>query len=93
MRFSGAYYAAQLGIGIKSRDTASRDFLFALLETLETMKKAIGPNDAIDVEAASAAYVENFALKVFFNADQEDRSGRATRYVLLCTIFSLLICE
>jgi len=88
MRFAGAYYAAQLGIGMKARDTASRDFLFALLETLETMKKAIGPSDAIDVEAASAAYVENFALKVFFNADQEDRGGRATRFVLFFTTIS-----
>ena len=43
------------------------------------MKKEIGPNDAIDVEAAGAAYVENFALKVFAMADNEDRKGEATR--------------
>ncbi|KAF8922024.1 hypothetical protein CPB85DRAFT_16968 [Mucidula mucida] len=45
------------------------------------MKEAIGPNDAIDMEAASAAYVENFAIKVFSMADNEDRKGAATRHV------------
>lgn len=43
------------------------------------MKKEIGPHDAIDVEAASAAYVENFGLKIFAAADNEDRRGAATR--------------
>lgn len=47
------------------------------------MKVAIGPNDAIDFEAASAAYVENFALRVFGAADDEDRKSIATRYVRL----------
>lgn len=46
---------------------------------METLKNEIGPNDAIDNDAASAAYVENFALKVFGMADNEDRSGNATR--------------
>ncbi|KAF9486312.1 DUF605-domain-containing protein, partial [Pholiota conissans] len=74
-----AYYAAQVGIGLKSRDPASRDYLFALLGSLERLKAEIGANDAIDLESVSSAYVENFALKVFANADNEDRSGRATR--------------
>jgi hypothetical protein len=42
----------------------------------------IGPNDALDVEGASIAYVENFALKVFSAADDEDRRGAATRSVV-----------
>lgn len=46
---------------------------------METLKNEIGPNDAIDSDVASAAYVENFALKVFGMADNEDRSGNATR--------------
>jgi vacuolar protein sorting-associated protein VTA1 len=45
------------------------------------MKREIGNVDAIEVEAASAAYVENFALKVFQSADNEDRKGVATRFV------------
>lgn len=45
------------------------------------MKKQIGPNDAIDMESASAAYVENFALRVFNMADNEDRRGDGNRSV------------
>ncbi|KIM47740.1 hypothetical protein M413DRAFT_208471 [Hebeloma cylindrosporum] len=74
-----AYYAAQVGISLKARSTASRDLLIALLGVLEQMKFDIGSNDAIDTESVSSAYVENFALKVFANADNEDRSSRATR--------------
>ncbi|CAK5264947.1 unnamed protein product, partial [Mycena citricolor] len=73
------YYAAQIGISLKAKDTASRDFLLHLLGELERMKQEIGPTDAIDVEAASSAYVENFALRVFAAADNEDRSGNVTR--------------
>ncbi|KAG0707475.1 Vta1 like-domain-containing protein [Suillus ampliporus] len=74
-----AYYAAQLGINLKAKDTASRTLLLNLLNALERLKAQIGPNDAIDSEAASAAYVENFALRVFRMADDEDREGHATR--------------
>ncbi|EKM84108.1 hypothetical protein AGABI1DRAFT_117552 [Agaricus bisporus var. burnettii JB137-S8] len=74
-----AYYAAQLGLGLKARDNASRDVLFKLLGVLEHMKQEIGSVDAIEVEAASAAFVENFALKVFQSADNEDRRGAVTR--------------
>ena len=45
------------------------------------MKTAIGDNDAVHDESAASAYVENFALKVFAMADNEDRRGEATRYV------------
>ena len=79
----GTYYAAQLGIALKLKDNAARTFLFDLLGTLETMKGEIGPNDAIDDESASSAYVENFAIRVFAAADNEDRRGNATRYVSL----------
>lgn len=74
-----AYYAAQVGIGLKTKDSASRELLLALLGALERLKNEIGPNDAISVDAAGAAYVENFALKVFASADNEDRSGRANK--------------
>jgi hypothetical protein len=77
--FVGTYYAAQVGIGLKAKDTASRNYLFELLGALEKLKKDIGPTDAIDIEAASAAFVENFALRVFGMADNEDRSGAGNR--------------
>ncbi|KAL1757311.1 Vta1 like-domain-containing protein [Schizophyllum commune] len=79
MTYWCAYYAAQVGIALKAKDNASRAMLFELLTLLEKMKEEIGANDAIDLEAASSAYVENFALKVFTMADNEDRRGHATR--------------
>lgn len=81
MAYWCAYYAAQVGISIKAKDNSSRDVLFSLLGILERLKKDIGPSDAIDIEAASSAYVENFALRVFAMADNEDRSGDASRFV------------
>ena len=77
----GAYYAAQVGIALKLKDNGARMFLLHLLDTLEQMKAEICPNDAIDDESASSAYVENFALRVFVAADNEDRKGSATRCV------------
>ncbi|KAJ3725578.1 DUF605-domain-containing protein [Lentinula guzmanii] len=79
MAYWCAYYAAQVGISLKAKDNASRTLLLELLSVLEKLKKDIGPNDAIDMESASAAYVENFALKVFSMADDEDRRGDSTR--------------
>lgn len=78
----GAYHAAQLGISLKLKDSSARTFLFDLLGLLERMKAEIGANDAIDDESASSAYVENFALRVFAMADNEDRRSNATRSVL-----------
>ena len=43
------------------------------------MKKQLQNHDAVENEAAGAAYVENFALRVFNMADSEDRGGNASR--------------
>ena len=88
-RCSGAYYAAQLGITLKAQDANSRNLLLNLLDALERLKKEIGPNDTIDIESVSAAYVENFALKVFRMADDEDRAGNASRYFLVLHVSQL----
>ncbi|EIN13951.1 DUF605-domain-containing protein [Punctularia strigosozonata HHB-11173 SS5] len=78
------YHAAQLGIGLKAKSPASRSFLGELLGVLEGMKSAIAVEnpeavETIESESASAAYVENFALKLFESADDADRTGSATR--------------
>ena len=39
------------------------------------MKAILAVDEAVTNEAAGAAYVENFALKVFMSADNDDRSG------------------
>jgi vacuolar protein sorting-associated protein VTA1 len=73
------YHAAQVGISIRVKDTSARGYLSPLLTLLEKMKKEIGPNDAVDNDAVAAAYVENFALRVFSATDSEDRAGKVTR--------------
>ncbi|KZT30903.1 DUF605-domain-containing protein [Neolentinus lepideus HHB14362 ss-1] len=86
MSYWCAYAAAQTGISLKSKATPARTYLFSLLSLLERMKSDVvstlgksGGADAVEDEAASAAYVENFALRVFESADSEDRKGQATR--------------
>ncbi|KAI0639666.1 Vta1 like-domain-containing protein [Trametes polyzona] len=74
-----AYYAAQQGIALKAKGASTRQFLIELLGLLEQMKTELGANDAVHDEPASAAYVENFALRIFAGADNEDRKGNATR--------------
>ncbi|TFK56740.1 DUF605-domain-containing protein [Heliocybe sulcata] len=86
MSYWCAYAAAQTGIALKSKATPARTYLFSLLSLLERMKSDVvstlgktGGADAVEDEAASAAYVENFGLRVFEGADAEDRRGLATR--------------
>ena len=91
----GAYYAAQAGISLKAVSAPNRAFLGALLTTLENLRSTVGTSDAITVESASSAYVENFALKVFASADDEDRRGAATRktakkFLAAATFFDIL---
>lgn len=42
-------------------------------------KKFIGENEAITDDLVGYAHVENFALKIFINADNEDRSGKSSK--------------
>ena len=43
------------------------------------MKASLANNDAVADDDAGAAYIENFALRVFTMADNEDRREQATR--------------
>jgi vacuolar protein sorting-associated protein VTA1 len=43
------------------------------------MKAEHGDNEAVTEDMAASAYIENFGLKIFATADNEDRKGRATR--------------
>ncbi|KAJ1028666.1 hypothetical protein NDA16_001832 [Ustilago loliicola] len=73
------YYAAQLGISSNASSSEAKMYLLTLMDTLEDLKSKLADNDAVTNDTASSAYVENFALKVFVGADNEDRSGKATR--------------
>jgi vacuolar protein sorting-associated protein VTA1 len=75
------YHAAQLGIPLlSSLQPSSKIFLMNLMDTLETQKKSLADNDVVTGDDLVAkAYVENVALKVFAGADNEDRSGKASK--------------
>ncbi|CAG8569751.1 7646_t:CDS:2 [Ambispora leptoticha] len=75
----GNYYAAKLAIGKGLKTKESKAFLATLLDVLEAEKKGMAEHEIISNDMAGSAYVENFGLKVFFNADNEDRAGKATK--------------
>lgn len=49
---------------------------------LETTKSAHHDNEAITNEIVAQAHLENYALKLFTYADQNDRAANFNKYVL-----------
>ncbi|KAG8810502.1 hypothetical protein FRC17_002912 [Serendipita sp. 399] len=73
------YHATQMGISAKSKEKDTKSFLMSLMTTLETMKDKLNDHPEINSDELAAKYIERFALKVFTNADNEDRKGESTR--------------
>ncbi|GAA5972500.1 hypothetical protein JCM21900_005828 [Sporobolomyces salmonicolor] len=73
------YYALQQAMTLGAKDAESQVFLFALMDKLEAMKAEHENNDAVTEDHAASAYIEDFALKIFAQADSEDRKAKATR--------------
>ncbi|EIW66099.1 hypothetical protein TREMEDRAFT_45932, partial [Tremella mesenterica DSM 1558] len=69
------FSAAQKALSLQNRSAEGTKFAMSLLDALEAMKKILSNHEAVTNEAAGAAYVENFALKVFMSADNDDRNG------------------
>lgn len=91
------YHAAQLGISLlSSLSASSKVFLMSLMDTLEAQKKSLAGNDIVHGDDMVAkAHIENVALKVFFGADNEDRSGKASKatarhFLVACNFIELL---
>ncbi|KAJ1564508.1 hypothetical protein HK405_014675, partial [Cladochytrium tenue] len=72
------YYAAKLAIDRNSENKQCKIFLMRLLDQLEQEKASFADNEAITNDLVGYAHVENFALKIFSNADNQDRAGAAT---------------
>lgn len=54
--------------------------------TLQMKSTLLSPDSGVEAatitdEAAGSAYVENFAMNVFLQADNEDRQGKANKWV------------
>ncbi|KAI9477983.1 MAG: Vta1 like-domain-containing protein [Benjaminiella poitrasii] len=73
------YYAAKLAIARGPRTKETNLYLSHLLDLLETQKSNIESNEAITDDLVGYAHVENFALKIFLKADNEDRNGKANK--------------
>ncbi|ORZ23357.1 Vta1 like-domain-containing protein [Absidia repens] len=74
------YYAVKLAISRGPSNQTTNAYLSHLLDALEQQKQALGAdNEAIKDDLVGYAHVENFALKVFLSADNEDRSGQASK--------------
>ncbi|KAF9902908.1 hypothetical protein EC991_004380 [Linnemannia zychae] len=73
------YYAAKLAIQKASKDNSCRPFIVELLDVLEKQRKDMGDNEAITSELVGYAHVENFAIKIFSKADDEDRAGQGSQ--------------
>ncbi|KAM9701212.1 LOW QUALITY PROTEIN: vacuolar protein sorting-associated protein VTA1 homolog [Menidia menidia] len=69
-------YSMQTGMKLDSKTPECRKFLVKLMEQLETMKKELSDNDSITQEVVGNAHIENYALKMFLYADNEDRAAR-----------------
>ncbi|CDH49572.1 late endosome to vacuole transport-relatedprotein [Lichtheimia corymbifera JMRC:FSU:9682] len=73
------YYAATLAISRGPKNKETNTYLSQLLDQLEQTKASFGQNEAITNDLVGYAHIENFALKVFMNADNEDRAGKASK--------------
>ncbi|KAH6577687.1 hypothetical protein BASA60_003884 [Batrachochytrium salamandrivorans] len=73
------YYSAKLAIEKGATSKESQIFLLNLLDALEQDKVNLAGNEAIGNDVVGYAHVENFALRIFINADNEDRAGRASK--------------
>ncbi|XP_061667929.1 vacuolar protein sorting-associated protein VTA1 homolog [Syngnathoides biaculeatus] len=69
-------YAMQTGMKLDSKTPECRKFLVMLMDQLESMKMELKDNDSITQEVVGNAHIENYALKMFLYADNEDRAGR-----------------
>ncbi|XP_060588064.1 vacuolar protein sorting-associated protein VTA1 homolog [Ruditapes philippinarum] len=80
-----AYYcrlfALQNGMEIDKKSPECRAFHVALMDYLEKVKTGVD-SEAIHNEVVGQAHMENYALKVFLFADNEDRAGRFNKNVV-----------
>ncbi|KPV77422.1 uncharacterized protein RHOBADRAFT_51277 [Rhodotorula graminis WP1] len=73
------FHALQQAMSLRSSAPESQAFLISLMDQLEESKAANASNEAFTDDLAASAYIENFGLKLFSQADNEDRKSKATR--------------
>ena len=81
---TGRYYAIKRGLELKEQAPQSErgaidKYLGSIMVSLESDHGKLA--NRLNAPGNQKDFVENFALKVFNLADQEDRAGRASKYV------------
>jgi vacuolar protein sorting-associated protein VTA1 len=75
-------YAMQKGMEIDRKSPDCRAYLATLMNSLEQAKKQHKDNEAMQSDMVGQAHVENYALKLFVLADNDDRAGRFGKNVV-----------
>ncbi|KFM73993.1 Vacuolar protein sorting-associated protein VTA1-like protein, partial [Stegodyphus mimosarum] len=76
------FYAVQCGLKISDKTPGNSAFFLNLMDWLENEKKKRHDDEAITNDVVAQAHIENYALKLFLWADNEDRSGRFNKNVV-----------
>ncbi|KAJ3257456.1 Vacuolar protein sorting-associated protein vta1 [Boothiomyces macroporosus] len=72
-------YATKLSISLGAKSKESQQFISSLMDKLEQDKVKLAEYEAINDDDVGYAHLENFGLKIFLNADNEDRNGLASK--------------
>ncbi|KAI4480035.1 hypothetical protein M0804_010396 [Polistes exclamans] len=75
-------YALQTGLKLSTKTSEETSFLLKLMNWLETTKKELHDNEAITNDVCAQAHLENWALKLFLYADQNDRASNFGKSII-----------
>ncbi|XP_015191528.1 PREDICTED: vacuolar protein sorting-associated protein VTA1 homolog isoform X1 [Polistes dominula] len=75
-------YALQTGLKLSTKTSEETSFLLKLMNWLETTKKELHDNEAITNDVCAQAHLENWALKLFLYADQNDRASNFGKNII-----------
>jgi len=76
------FYAVQYGLKVNDKSPENTPFLIGLMDWLENVKKLKRDDETIINEVVAQAHIENYGLKLFMFADNEDRAGRYNKNVV-----------
>lgn len=74
--YVGLQYSNELRLILVVFQMAARHEIPMCVFSVPQMKKELSDNESITQEVVGNAHIENYALKMFLYADNEDRSGR-----------------
>lgn len=74
--------ALQTGLTLDKKSKEALELLLPLMDWLEKEKKVLKEQEAVTSEVVASAHVENYANKLFFWADKEDRAARFGKNVV-----------